>query len=89
MEVFKGLGLWMRPRVHLCFCLWTHELKDPHDLRASRGYSVVEWRTKQTEVGRREWVANRKEQKEGRENGEAMRHCLNAWFTLYVYLTFQ
>ena len=43
------------------FYLWVHELKGPYELRASGGNSVAEWRTKQTEVSRREWAENGKE----------------------------
>lgn len=51
-----------RERVHLCFYLWAQKLKPkgPHELRTSGGYSEAEWRTKQTELSRREWAKNGK-----------------------------
>lgn len=69
-RVSKTLGLQMP---HHCFCFWAPKLKGAYELTASGGCSVVEWRTKQTEVGGREWAGNGKEQKEGREKqSEAM-----------------
>lgn len=42
--------------------------KRPYKLRASGGYSAVEWRTKLTKVSRKEWAENGKEKEGGREH---------------------
>lgn len=89
MKRLQGAGPVGAGRAHLCFYLWAHELKDPCELRASGAYSVVENKANRSRQGGRGRGRKREEIKGGKRKwSEARRHCLNAWFTLYVNLTF-